>query len=95
MKAGILLASAIVWSLVSAAQATDRAANIFERKIAEVFTEYQARLAKAGAMDFDDLLVNTVRLLVGAGYNHFEIVEALGNPYGLLGRAVLAQMQLA
>ena len=49
--------------LVSAAQATDRAANIFERKIAEVYTEYQARLLKAGAMDFDDLLVNTVRLL--------------------------------
>ena len=49
--------------LVSAAQATDRAANIFERKIAEVYTEYQARLQKAGAMDFDDLLVNTVRLL--------------------------------
>ena len=36
-----------------------------------------------------------VRLLVGEGYNHFEIVETLGNPYGLLGRAVLAQMQLA
>jgi arylformamidase len=35
-----------------------------------------------------------VRLLVGEGYNHFEIVETLGNPYGLLGRAVLAQMQL-
>ena len=33
-----------------------------------------------------------VWLLVGAGYNHFEIVETLGNPYGLLGRAVLAQM---
>ena len=49
--------------LVSAAQATDRAANIFERKIAEVYTEYQARLLKSGAMDFDDLLVNTVRLL--------------------------------
>ena len=49
--------------LVTAQQATDRAANIFERKIAEVYTEYQSRLAKAGAMDFDDLLVNTVRLL--------------------------------
>jgi arylformamidase len=36
-----------------------------------------------------------VQLLVGEGYNHFEIVETLGNPYGLLGRAVLAQMQLA
>jgi arylformamidase len=36
----------------------------------------------------------SVQLLVGEGYNHFEIVETLGNPYGLLGRAVLAQMQL-
>jgi arylformamidase len=36
-----------------------------------------------------------VQLLVGEGYNHFEIVETLGNPYGVLGRAVLAQMQLA
>ncbi len=34
----------------------------FERRIADVFTEYQARLARAGAMDFDDLLLNTVRL---------------------------------
>jgi arylformamidase len=36
-----------------------------------------------------------VQLLVGEGYNHFEIVETLGHPHGLLGRAVLAQMQLA
>jgi arylformamidase len=36
-----------------------------------------------------------VELLVGEGYNHFEIIETLGNPYGLLGRAVLEQMQLA
>jgi hypothetical protein len=28
-------------------------------------------------------------------YPHCEIVETLGNPYGLLGRAVLVQMQLA
>jgi arylformamidase len=33
-----------------------------------------------------------VQLLVGAGYNHFEMLETLGNPYGLLGRATLAQM---
>jgi arylformamidase len=33
-----------------------------------------------------------VRLLVGTGYNHFEIAETLGNPYGLLGRAALEQM---
>jgi arylformamidase len=36
-----------------------------------------------------------VRLLVGEGYNHFEIVETLANPYGLLGRAMLEQMGLA
>src|SRR5262245_2060489 len=34
-------------------------------------------------------------LLVGEGYNHFEMLETLGNPYGLLGRAVLAQMRLS
>ena len=28
------------------------------------------------------------------GYNHFEMPETLGNPYGLLGRAVLEQMKL-
>jgi DNA helicase-2/ATP-dependent DNA helicase PcrA len=33
-----------------------------ERKIADVYREYQNRLQRAGAMDFDDLLVNTVRL---------------------------------
>ena len=36
-----------------------------------------------------------VQLIVADGYNHFEIIETLANPYGLLGRAVLAQMRLA
>jgi arylformamidase len=36
-----------------------------------------------------------VQLLVAHGYNHFEAPETLGNPYGLLGRAVLEQMKLA
>jgi arylformamidase len=35
-----------------------------------------------------------VELIVGEGYNHFEIQETLGNPFGLGGRAVLKQMQL-
>jgi arylformamidase len=35
-----------------------------------------------------------VKLLVGEDYNHFEIIETLGSPYGLLGRAVLEQMKL-
>ena len=36
-----------------------------------------------------------VELLVGEAYNHFEMLETLANPYGLLGRAVLAQMRLS
>jgi arylformamidase len=36
-----------------------------------------------------------VQLIVGEGYNHIEMPETLGNPYGLLGRAVLEQMRLA
>jgi arylformamidase len=36
-----------------------------------------------------------VQLVVAEGYNHFEIPETLANPYGLLGRAVLAQMNLS
>jgi arylformamidase len=35
-----------------------------------------------------------IELLVGEAYNHFEMLETLANPYGLLGRAVLAQMGL-
>jgi arylformamidase len=35
-----------------------------------------------------------VDLLVARGHNHFEAPETLGNPYGLLGRAALAQMRL-
>lgn len=48
--------------LVSPAEAADGAENIFDRKHAEVYAEYQARLLKAGAMDFDDLLTKTVEL---------------------------------
>jgi arylformamidase len=36
-----------------------------------------------------------VQLLVAEGYNHFEIIETLANPYGHLGRAALAQMNLS
>ena len=49
--------------LVDEATFRARAANIYERKIGEIYTEYQRRLLAASAMDFDDLLVQTVRLL--------------------------------
>ena len=35
-----------------------------------------------------------VQLIVGEGYNHFELPETLGNPFGLIGRVALEQMQL-
>ena len=34
------------------------------------------------------------RLIAGRGYNHFEMIETLANPYGLLGRAALDLMTL-
>jgi DNA helicase II / ATP-dependent DNA helicase PcrA len=49
--------------LVDPDAAAAGAQHIFERKHADVYREYQDRLLKAGAMDFDDLLLNTVRLL--------------------------------
>ncbi|HQY15126.1 MAG: UvrD-helicase domain-containing protein [Actinobacteria bacterium] len=53
-----------IWKneLVTPAQALVKADNPFTRKHAEVYVDYQARLAKAGAMDFDDLLMKTVQL---------------------------------
>ena len=48
--------------LISPQEAVERAANIFERKHADIYVDYQARLLKAGAMDFDDLLMKTVEL---------------------------------
>jgi arylformamidase len=47
--------------------------------------EFAAAAAAAG---------KPVRLLVGAHYNHFELQETLGNPYGLAGRAALELMGL-
>jgi arylformamidase len=36
----------------------------------------------------------TVTLALAEGYNHFEVMESLGNPYSTYGRATLAQMKL-
>ncbi|HLN86245.1 MAG TPA: alpha/beta hydrolase [Candidatus Limnocylindrales bacterium] len=36
-----------------------------------------------------------VELIVGEGFNHFEMQETLGNPYGIAGRAALKQMGLS
>jgi DNA helicase-2/ATP-dependent DNA helicase PcrA len=49
--------------LVGPGEATESAANDFERRAAEVFVEYQRRLGLANAFDFDDLIMRTVELL--------------------------------
>ncbi|HZD20094.1 MAG TPA: alpha/beta hydrolase [Burkholderiales bacterium] len=46
--------------------------------------------------EFADALTDagkSCELIRAEGYNHFELAETLGNPYGPLGRAVLAQMK--
>ena len=35
-----------------------------------------------------------VQLIIAEGYNHFELPETFGNPYGFVGRAALEQMKL-
>ena len=45
--------------------------------------DFAAALQKAG---------KPVQYLINDGYNHFEMMETFGSPYGLLGRAALAQI---
>ena len=54
----------------------------FERQTRDFFAALQA----AG---------KPAELIVGEGYNHFELFETMANPYGLVGRARLRQMGLA
>ena len=63
--AGAAQARISLWKneLIDANKAHDIASNIVDKKHSEVFAEYQNRLLRAGAMDFDDLLLNTVKLL--------------------------------
>ncbi len=47
--------------------------------------EFAEALRKAG---------NSVQLVVADGYNHFEVMETLANPFQFAGRAALEQMKL-
>jgi DNA helicase-2/ATP-dependent DNA helicase PcrA len=55
--------SALKNEMVTPEAAADRAFTPPEHQIAEVYREYQQRLLEASAVDFDDLLVLTVRVL--------------------------------
>jgi arylformamidase len=54
----------------------------FQRQSRDFFTALKAKRKPA-------------ELIVGEGYNHFELFETMANPYGLAGRARLRQMGLA
>jgi DNA helicase-2/ATP-dependent DNA helicase PcrA len=54
--------SAMKNELVSAEEAVERAFTPAEKRIADVYREYQRRLLEGSALDFDDLLVLTVKL---------------------------------
>ena len=60
--------------LVSTQQALEKAEGVFDRKIAEIYEEYQRRLRNSGAMDFDDLLNVTVELFSTHPHtlNHYQ-----------------------
>jgi DNA helicase-2/ATP-dependent DNA helicase PcrA len=54
--------SALKNELVLPGELAERAVGPAERRLADVYTEYQRRLAEASAVDFDDLLLLVVRL---------------------------------
>ncbi|HJQ43534.1 MAG TPA: DNA helicase PcrA [Jatrophihabitantaceae bacterium] len=49
----------------------DKAANAHEKVLADVYARYQRRLLEAHSLDFDDLILTTVRLL----QDHAEVAE--------------------
>lgn len=55
--------SALKNELITPGQAAERASTPAEQTLATVYATYQERLQRAGAMDFDDLIVRTVALL--------------------------------
>jgi DNA helicase II / ATP-dependent DNA helicase PcrA len=48
--------------LIGPEMLADRAVGWFEKKVAEAYRVYQRRLAESNAVDFDDLIMQTVRL---------------------------------
>ncbi|MCU1590240.1 MAG: ATP-dependent helicase PcrA [Frankiales bacterium] len=49
--------------LVDWETARDKAENVLQKQVAEVYATYQARLREANALDFDDLIMTSVNLL--------------------------------
>ena len=58
--------------MMTPAALAEKAFDIFEQKVADVFGEYSKRLAAANAMDFDDLILHPIRLLD----EHADVLDA-------------------
>src|SRR5690625_4462270 len=48
--------------LITPQEALEKAGNIFERQVAEIYDAYQKMLRKNQALDFDDLIMETIHL---------------------------------
>ena len=57
--------------LIAPAEFESHAGTFYEKVVAQVYGEYQRRLRAAGALDFDDIIMETVRLF----REHPEVLE--------------------
>jgi DNA helicase-2/ATP-dependent DNA helicase PcrA len=78
--------SAMKNELVSVEQADADAMTLPERRLADVYREYQRRLLEASATDFDDLLLLTVRLFR-------EHADSLAHWRGRFGHVLVDEFQ--
>lgn len=58
-------------NLITPAEFAEEAKTFYERTVADVYAVYQKRLRAAGALDFDDIIMETVRLFA----EHPEVLE--------------------
>jgi arylformamidase len=82
---------------MEAALSPQRHAARIDCPVLIAYGTYETPEFQRQSRDFADTLLKAgkaMQLLVGVGYNHFELPETLANPYGLLGRATIELMQL-
>jgi len=67
-------------SMISWQEYVRSADSVLEKQTGQIFEEYEKRLAQSNAMDFDDLLLNTIRLLE----HHPDVLESLQDRFRYL-----------